>query len=332
MASSAATLAVIIVSGFVSLSAANTCIYAAVGQDVSLPFNFKGLKDAQMLKWSHNNTVVYLSNKGKVTPGKKEDVSSEGSLLVKNVQFSGAGIYQAQVVNADNSKDQWTGHLCVMEKVSKPHLAYVCDLKSGVVNLYCNVTSPQGLLFSWTQDKKTLTGETRQTLSVSLAKLKGEETFVCGVANKVSTENSDVVRPACKSASPLPKTFHCFTSTLVLAALAGQGGLIVVLLIIVIILCCRHKRIKTQMKPRNAVELRMPSVKQQETAPSSPDYETMHATEDYPHVSPKPSPRGCYRNEGQAENSPAQLSTAEERPNPSPVPKPRTKSPLKPNV
>ncbi|KAF3688607.1 Carcinoembryonic antigen-related cell adhesion molecule 21 Precursor [Channa argus] len=328
MGCSAATLAVIILSGFINLSAAHTCEFYALGQDVSLPFEYKELTKTHVLKWTHNKTSVYSSNNGKVTVGKKEDISPSGSLLLKNLQFSGAGTYEATVLNSGSVVANWSRHICVMEKVSKPLLTYVCDSKSGSVTLNCNVNNPQSVKFSWTQDNTSVTGKTGQTLAPSL--LKGEGTFICRVENKVSTKSSDVVHLTCKS--PL----NCFTSKPVMAVLAGGGGLILVLLIIIVILCCRHKHNKSQVTVGDMVVLRTASVKQQDFVPSSPDYETMNATEDYPRLSPKPSPRGCYNNvsepEGQTQDRPVQLSTAEERRDPSPVPKPRTKGPLKLNV
>ncbi|XP_070687476.1 T-cell surface antigen CD2-like [Pempheris klunzingeri] len=340
MAYFAATLGVIILWGFINLSAANkdTCeFYAAVGQSLTLPLAYERLANSHVLRWTHNSTIIFYREQGRVSFGKAEDVSATGSLLLKKLQFSSAGTYQANVLHPNGTLAKtWIGHLCMIDKVSKPQLTYSCNFKSGAVNLNCNVAKPQGLTFSWTLDEKTLTSETRQTLSISLAQLKGERSFTCSVANQVSKEKSDIVRPICKSPSPTPPPLLCFTSKTVVAALAGGAGLILLLLITIIILCCCHRRSKEQMRLGDKGGLRMLSLHKREPDSISPEYETMHPTEDSPPLSIEPSPRACYETvsqpESQTENRPLQLSAGAEGQQPSPVPKPRTKSPQTPNI
>ncbi|KAL3061235.1 hypothetical protein OYC64_009431 [Pagothenia borchgrevinki] len=331
----AATLGLVIFSGIMDLSAANKdpCdLYAVVGQSLTLPFVFEGL-GVHELRWTHNTTIIFRGQQGRVSHGKAEDISKTGSLFLKNLQFSSAGIYQADVVNPNRTlATTWNGSLCVMDKVAKPQLTYIC-VKTSAVILNCNVANPQGLTFSWTLDDKTLINETKQTLRISLAQQKVVRSFTCSVANKVSKEKSDIVRPTCES--PPPPPLFCLKSQTVLAVLAGGAGLILFLLVIIIILCCRYRRIKTQMRRRDQEGLRMPSLNKLEPN-ISPDYETMHQTEDAPTVSQTSLPKDCYENvtqpEAQTENKPAQLSADAEGQKPSPVPKPRTKSPKTPNI
>ncbi|XP_056243374.1 uncharacterized protein LOC130176363 [Seriola aureovittata] len=344
MACFAATLGVIILSGFINLLSAaskDTCdLSAAVGQSLTLPLGYEGLVNTHVLKWTHNNTLIFYRQQGKVSVGKTEDISPSGSLLLKNLQFSSAGIYQADVLHPNGTLAKtWSGRLCVMDKAPKPQLTYVCDFKTRAVNLNCIVAKPQGLVFSWTLDEKTLTSETRQTLSISLEQLKGERSFTCSVANKVSKERSDTVRPACKSPTPSPPSpppSLCFKSKTVVAVAAGGVSLILLLLIIIIVLCCCHRRDKTQMRLREKGELRMLSLTKREPDSTSPVYETMHPSEDSPPPSPKHSQRACYQNvsepEAQMVNRPLQLPTAAEEQKPSPVPKPRTKNPQTSNI
>lgn len=332
MACFAATLGVIVLLGFINLSAAKkeTCeLYAAVGQSLTLPFGFEGPSNSHVLKWTHEKRIIFYREHGKVSVGKPNDVSPTGSLLLKNLQFSSAGTYEAYVPHPNGTVAKpWTTHLCMMDKVSKPQLTYSCDLKTGDVILNCHVAKPQDLVFSWTLDGKTLTSETRQALSISLAHLKGERSFTCSVANKVSKEESDTVRPTCKI--PSPPILLCFTSKTVVAVLAGGGGLILLLLIIVIILCFRHRCSQKQTRLRDKGELRMLSLNKREPD-SIHQYETMHPIEDSPTLSSEPSLRPCYETvsqpEAQTESRPPQLSTAAEGQQPSPVPRPRTKAP-----
>lgn len=338
MASFSATLGVIILSGFINLSAANkdTCeLYAAVGQSLTLPFVYEGLaKNSHILRWTHDKKIIFYGQTGRVSVGKPDDISATGSLLLKNLQLSSAGTYQANVLHPNNTlAKEWTGRLCMTE-ISKPQLTYTCDFKSNAVNLNCHVAKPQGLAFSWTLDEKTLTSETRQTLSISLEQLKGQRSFTCSVTDKLKKEKSDTVRPTCKS--PSPPALLCFTPKTVVAVVAGAAGLILLFLVIIITLCCSHRRSKKQLRLREEGDLRMLSLNKREPDSICPDYETMHPTEDSPPVSAEPSPRECYKSvsqpESEPENRPAQLSAAAEEQKPSPVPKPRTKSPPTSNI
>ncbi|CAJ1056279.1 uncharacterized protein LOC117815103 [Xyrichtys novacula] len=322
-----------LLSVFINLSTTKTdsCdLYAAVGQSLTLPFTFEGLTTFYVLRWTHNNTIVFYRQQTRVSVGKPEDISAAGSLILKNLRPTSAGIYQANVLTPNGTfAKAWSGHLCLMDKVQKPRLVYSCDFKSSAVNLNCDVVKLQGLAFSWTLDDKTLTSEKRQTLSISLAQLKGERSFTCSVENKVSKEKSDIVRPVCKTPSPPPPpALLCFKPNLVMVAVAVGAGLILLLLIIIIILCCRNKHDKTQMRPG---ELRMLSLSKREPDSISPEYETMHPSEDSPATSPEPKARVCYENvsppEVQVENRPQHLSADTEEQRVSPVPKPRTKSP-----
>ncbi|XP_056273010.1 uncharacterized protein LOC130195490 [Pseudoliparis swirei] len=333
MARFAATLCVVILSGFIDLTAANkdTCdLHAVVGQSLTLPFVYEELVNSHVLRWTHNRTII-LYRQGKVSIGKLEDLSATGSLLLKNLQYSSAGVYQAQLLNPNGTLAKaWSGRLCVMDKVIKPQLVYTCDPKSGAVNLNCHVAKPQNWMFSWTLNEKTLTSETRPTLSISLTRLKGEMSFTCSVENKVSKEKSDTVRPTCKSPPPAPTI--CFKSKTLVAVLAGGAGLILFMLIIIIVLCICHIRIKTQMRRRHGGEMAMLSLNKR--VPDS-EYETILPTEDSPPLRHNSSPVACYEKvsqpEAQTENRPAQPST-DAAAEPSPVPKPRTKSPHMPNI
>lgn len=327
---------VVILSGFIHLSAAqkDTCdLYAAPGDSLTLPFAYDRLTNSHLLRWTHNNTIIFYRQQGSVNIGKQMDISPAGSLLLKKLQFSSAGVYLANVLNPNGTlAKSWTGRLCMMQKVLKPKLTYDCNFKSSAVNLNCQVANTQGLLFSWALDEKTLPSETKQQLSISLGQLKDYTTFTCMVANRVSKEKSDTVRPVCKSPTPPAPALLCFPSKSVLAVLAGGAGLILLLVAIIIALCCCRRRSKGQMRTGEKGGLRMLSLSKRDPDSVSPEYETMHPTSDSPPLSPEPTPRACYESvsqpEAQTENRPpAQLSTAAEGQQASPVPKPRTKSP-----
>lgn len=331
-----AFLGVIILSGFIDLLAANYCdIYATVGQSLTLPFFFDGLNKLHVVRWTHNSTIVFYRQQGRISVGKEADISANASLLLKNLQPSSAGIYQVNVLHPDGRPAQsWSGQLCILERVLKPQLTYTCDFKTSVVNLNCHVANPQGLGFIWTLDGSSLANERKQKLSISLEKLKGEERFTCTVANKVSKMESDAVHAACKIPTPPPPTLLCYTPKTVKAVLTGHACLILLLLTIIIVQCCCCKRNKAQITQKQ--ELRMVSISKEEPESISPDYETMLPNEESLAPNPEPSPRACYERVSQpnskTENRSSHLSPTAGVKQPSPVPKPRTKSPQTPNI
>ncbi|XP_062244984.1 SLAM family member 9-like [Platichthys flesus] len=326
--------AVIILSGFISISAAEEAcdLYGGVGENLSLPLNFNKRISKYSLKWVHNTkTLFFRDGKGQLFKGKQGDVSATGSLQLKNLQFSSAGVYEANVLSPNgNLVTQWSCRLCVMDKVSKPQLTYVCDFQSRTVNLNCNVSRPQGLDFSWMRNDTLLPSERRQTLSVSFPMLKEQRTFTCTVANKVSVKKSDTVRPTCTSPSSSPPNLLCFPSKTVVAAVAGGVSLILLLIVIVVVLCFYYRCNETQKGLREKGTVRMLFLKKLGRDSMSPDYVTMNPTENPRPPSPKPSPRDSYQNvpplKAQPGNGPVQLSTVAQRQQPSPVPKQRTKT------
>ncbi|KAF7660785.1 hypothetical protein LDENG_00275370 [Lucifuga dentata] len=116
---------VITLLGFINLSRANkdTCdLYATVGQNVTLPLANKALDNTDMLRWTHNNTIIFYRQQRRVSVGKPEDISVTGSLLLRNLKFSNAGIYKALVLNKnDTLVKQQTSQLCMMAKVWRSH-------------------------------------------------------------------------------------------------------------------------------------------------------------------------------------------------------------------
>lgn len=305
-----ATLGAIVLLGSINLSAANkgTCdLYAAVGSSVSLPFAYHRVSDQDILRWTHGKTVIFYRHQGRVRVGKAEDFSANGSLMLRNLQFSSAGTYTATLLHPNGSlANTWTVELCVMNKVSKPKLTYSCDSKSPAVNLVCEIANPQDLVFSWTINGNTLTGEKKQTLSVSVADLRGEGSFMCSVANRVSQEKSDTVRPPCKRPPPSP-VVRCYDVKTIAGVLAGAAGVILFLLIVIMILCIKGRK-KDGTEPQTGEKLRMLSVSKREPDLPTHEYENMR-------VSEKPGPSA----------PPA------EGLQPSPVPKPRKKNQQTPN-
>ena len=75
--------------------------------------------------------------------------------------------------------------------------------------------------YAWTHEGQLLTGETKPTLSVSLAKFKGDKGFGCSVSNSASKAQSNTVQLKCKPPPPplpppTPKDY-CFKASTVMA-------------------------------------------------------------------------------------------------------------------
>ncbi|XP_054890250.1 T-cell surface antigen CD2-like [Poeciliopsis prolifica] len=274
----------IVLFGFIAAAKGKACdIYAFVGESVTLSFDYEGLTKSHFLRWTHNSTIVFSRAQNSVKPGKPEDITPTGSLLLKSVKLQSSGTYQANAIYSNGTMDKtWTAQLCVMENVPKPRVNYSCG--TNVVKLNCEVSMSDGVFFSWTRDKKLLPSETRQTLSISLSDLKEDIDFSCSVANKVSAKSSDTVRPTCTA----PMVY--FKTKTVLGVLAGGAGLIFLLLVIIVVLCRSRRRAKSSMQLSDRVEFK------KREAESIPEYESIHNVETYSSPSPQPSPRACYQN------------------------------------
>ncbi|XP_038164863.1 T-cell surface antigen CD2-like [Cyprinodon tularosa] len=319
-----ATFGQILLLGLISFATANssTCqIYAAVGESVTLPFFYKGLTKSNTLRWTHGNTIIFLREKGRITVGKPENITTTGSFLLRNVKLQNAGTYRVEALHLNNTlAKNWTGQLCVMEKVSKPQLHYSCD----TVKLSCQVAKPEGLAFSWTIDKKTLPSETRQTLTISLSQLKEKSSISCSVANKVSAESSETVWPTCKVLKQNVGTL-CFQTKTVVGVMAVGVVLVIILLIVNIILCSLYRRTKTKMQVCDEDRISIVFANKREPECSTV-YENIDNKKSCSSPNPQPSPRAVYKPDVETETKPLQLSTAAKGQQPSPVPKPRTKN------
>ncbi|XP_053740684.1 uncharacterized protein LOC128770359 [Synchiropus splendidus] len=324
LAMATAALCLVFLTG---LAQAEMCdLSGSVGEALSVP----SLCDTKshILIWTHNSSIIFYRERGRVSLGKDEDVSADGCLQLKSLRFSSAGVYQAQVQLPNKTVvKSWSGHLCVTEKtkrIPKPQLVYKCDFPTNSALLDCSVPLPQGLTFSWMQDRKALSNEKGKTLNVSLSRLTAGGIFSCSVSNKMGEEKAEATRVLCVPPRPPPAPL-CFAPRSVVAVSAGAAATILLLLITVMALACSLRQTRRQLRDKGRV--RMGSLQRLEAEPVDLEYETMHHPEEpstqrlhpqvvYLNVSDNPS--------GQADDTPHCPAGA-----PSPVPKPRTKGQLK---
>lgn len=80
-----------------------------------MPLSSK-LETSHQLQWKHNDNIILNQRQGgTVVVGKKEDISTDGSLILKNLKESDKGIYTPQLFKEDGIQ---TGnlksiHLCI---------------------------------------------------------------------------------------------------------------------------------------------------------------------------------------------------------------------------
>ncbi|CAL8321129.1 unnamed protein product [Gadus morhua 'NCC'] len=312
-------------------------VYALLGSNLTLSFDQKLLSYQDTLRWTHNNKVIFSRSFGVVRPGKPTDIDAAGSLQLLNLSDSSAGDYKADVYNRTGVRvNGWSGKVYVI--VSTPVVTFLCGSSGATATLKCDVRNPKYVVFAWTHEGQLLTGETKPTLSVSLAKFKGDKGFSCSVSNGASKAQSNTVQLKCKPPPPPPPPppkVYCFNASTVMAAVAGGVGLIMLLFIITVVACSRQKKAQT---PEQQEDLLMASAaKLFKTDNGIQDYEIMHPSGETPRPSPMlshgPLPT-VYSQEvvpsvAKAQDNLGPTSTEVKR-GPSPVPKPRTKAPKAP--
>ncbi|XP_031148014.1 T-cell surface antigen CD2 isoform X1 [Sander lucioperca] len=231
------------------------CDYNATkGKDFTVPLSSK-LETSHQLQWKHNDNIILNQRQGgTVVVGKKEDISTDGSLILKNLKESDKGIYTPQLFKEDGIQ---TGnlksiHLCIFDHVPKPEVTKDCSLPS--VTFTCKVPAmAKDLNFAWLQNGNELK-EKAKNLKRN-AKEVEKDSFQCKVSNPASSETSGPVtqEPCYQEKSIFPETLFGINIWIVIGA---GGGLVVVLIIVVIVCCVRTKR-KKRMQLKDEGELRL---------------------------------------------------------------------------
>ena len=344
-------------SSIVAEFSKETCnVYALIGQNLTITLEQRMLNIRDELRWTHNQTIVFSRTSGVVRMGREMDVDAVGSLKLLDLGFSSAGSYKADVINGTGARvNGWSGRVCVVEKVPTPALTFLCGSSGATATLNCAL-QPRDVVFAWTRGGQPLKGETKPTLSVSLAKFKDDGGFSCSVSNGASKAQSNAVRLQCKSPPPLPPPppppaaapaaappaatpvpiVYCFKATTVGAAVTGGSSLILLLFIITVVACYRRKKAPAPAPtPEHPEGLPMGLAPMcLKTDNGIPDYEIMLPSIDTPRPSPKPSPGPSHTDAGQGVNpsvAKAQQglgsTSPEVKPGCSPVPKPRKNAP-----
>ncbi|XP_019910421.2 T-cell surface antigen CD2-like isoform X1 [Esox lucius] len=222
------------------------CVYAAVGTTKVINLEYmEVLDEALHIRWTHDNQIVYNSKK---SAERNRPITSNGSLILENLQLDSRGIYKATVFNALGELIMSTEtDLCVLLPVSKPRLTHNCN--GTWVILECDVGNTKDVRVTWSVNGDTKPGLTNTILNVTKAALKPEDSYACTARNQASQEKSDDVNPKCPGPGIQMELW------LMVAILAGGGGLLLILIVILVIVCRRCRQRKRRLADEDEMRL-----------------------------------------------------------------------------
>ncbi|XP_035378876.1 T-cell surface antigen CD2-like isoform X2 [Electrophorus electricus] len=196
----------VVQSAFLFLSCAlagdKPCIYKAVGDDAELHLGFKGLDASSHLTWYHNQTRVYY-RKSSTLLVEEQEVASDGTLTLENIQLSNAGHYRATVFNKMGvQQHSVTVSLCVLEPLSEPSVTLTCA-ETGVT-LTCAEDDHSNMSVSWSKNRiQWKSATTAKTLTLHSSVIGAGENVSCTVSNRVSAKTSKEVALLCPDTGDL---------------------------------------------------------------------------------------------------------------------------------
>ncbi|KAF6737177.1 T-cell surface antigen CD2 [Oryzias melastigma] len=231
-----------------------TCgLFAIAGMDVTVPLEYK-LQSGDTLKWKRGNTVIFDRKGSNVKTGKAEDVSENGSLILKKVSKTDENLYAPEIYDS-SGKNQGSSkeiQLCVLaaEAVKKPTLTASC--KNAEVTFTCTPNEKdKDVEIKWFENKKDLLKGNSKTLSKTFAEVKNKKIH-CQVSNKASSEDSNALEASCSGGT----FWSNWSNTYIWILVAGGGG-VVLLLVVLIIVCCIRNRRRRRMRMRDEMEFRL---------------------------------------------------------------------------
>ncbi|KAL0963625.1 hypothetical protein UPYG_G00308760 [Umbra pygmaea] len=194
--------------------AEKNCVYAAEGKPKLIDLEYEeGALDKKLhLKWTHGSKIYYNSKK---TTEQKYPITSNGSLILNNVQLENNGTYQATIYNDMGRRVKFTETaLCVLSPVFKPKVTQTCTGPN--FKLWCDVGKPVSVDITWSLNEIKLLEHTDTTLEVTKATLKPEDRYTCTASNPVSMETSDDFKPRCTEPVSKPSVKYTCNSTAVI--------------------------------------------------------------------------------------------------------------------
>ncbi|XP_029114010.1 T-cell surface antigen CD2-like [Scleropages formosus] len=231
-----------------------------VGDRVPIDLGYPYTKAEDELVWKRSTVTIIKQKKGKLVTGKEGDVEDNGSLVLHNVTMEQKGEYSAEVFNSGGKQVySVTKNLCVREKVSKPGKpSFTCSDFS--VKLTCSAQGTSSDIV-WLKNNKE-TKKTGTALILKLTEITAADEFSCSISNKIRSAQSDAVKVSCPGLTPERKLFG-LDMYIMIAILAGGGGLFLIL-VGVLVFCCFRRYRQNKNRFRDEEELRLAAVTQQQ--------------------------------------------------------------------
>ncbi|XP_074520907.1 uncharacterized protein LOC141786088 [Halichoeres trimaculatus] len=356
MASAFIAAALLTCCCFVSCTGAACDLYALKGGNVKVALKLK-LDTGGRLKWTHNNDIIFHQRGAVIKPGKKEDISKDGSLELRNVEKRHEGDYTAETHTKDGGTLGTFGpvRLCVQDSVKQPKVTVTC--KSPQVTFNCSDKGEDGKVV-WSQDGKVLKS-TAQFVTFKAEDVQ-EKKFACTVSNKVSNSTSVAVKQECyEPGFTLPEEIWGINTWIII----GAGGGIALLLLIIVIFCCIRAKRRKRMHIKDEEELRLgwtnPNQQQHHHHHHPPNqrhhhhhqqhqqhqqhqHQHQHRQQPAGHTGPRPHRPKQQRHKKQPDQYSSQPQPSPRRPaqapppadeeKPPPLPQPRKKAPKTPQI
>ncbi|XP_048835006.1 T-cell surface antigen CD2-like [Brienomyrus brachyistius] len=280
--------------------ASEKCTFAALGDNFTIPLEYKELREDHELIWKKNSEIVHKRKKSSVQRNTIH-VNKYGSLELIDLKMTDSANYLAEVYDKEG-KFLIMDKKClqVIEKIlSKPQIQQP-DCSKSKLTLTCFLEKPNNVKYVWHKNKKEVK-ETTKTLTEEKKTLKSSDTFSCNVSNEVGYQMSDDITIKCGGDKLFGLDFWIMVAILVI----GGGLILILILVMVVYLCRRHKQKKD--REREEEELRL-----------------MHMTQQAHPPRPQEAPRGhtapyTHPQNGE-DNTPAPPRPRAKRPRPPPVP------------
>ncbi|KAM9820860.1 uncharacterized protein ACB057_001487 [Neosynchiropus ocellatus] len=229
--------------------------YVQIGSTLLVPLQHK-LQPSESLVWKHNSKRIF-HRKMTILTGAKDDVTANGSLLLKNIEKKHAGDYSAEVFNSNGQvvAEIKSPSLCVLDPVSKPTVKADCG--SSLVTFTCQTTEKN---IAWLQNDQVLAHQSNLNLTLTV-KESTEGAISCRVSNQVSESTSDQhTPPDCQqdgngNSDSERKLLGLEFWTMIIILSAGGG--FVLLLIIILVVCCVCASRKRTMRVKDEAEFRL---------------------------------------------------------------------------
>ncbi|XP_067116582.1 uncharacterized protein [Osmerus mordax] len=290
------------------------------------------------IEWKHNSKLIFKRKSGKIKPGKREDITEKGALVLRQLADKHAGTYVGEVFDEGLSVKKQEIKLCVEPRVPKPSVTFECPTKdTDTVTIRCKLKQ-SGVTFTWRKNKVIMREKKTSTLVMKIKDLKRDDTFSCTVDDTYSNETSDSVKSTCEGIQGRPGRAHTgtllgFPFWVTVSVLAGGGGF-VLLLIIITVVCCYRNHCKSHEDEE--AELRLAPLTQTQPQPQPRHKDPAHKQKS-PMDTTRPLPstgaprQASAQPRAQARGRPAPPPQYEDEDCPPPLPQPRRSGPRPPH-